>query len=383
MAPIGEQLREARERKGLDLERVADETNIAKRYLVALEAEDFGVFPGDPYAIGFLRNYAEFLGLPSDELAQAYKNMRIQEQPVPIQELIPKRGPSRLLIAGGAVALALAVAAILFVVLGGRKGGAKVEETGAHRSPVEYRMQGAPLEKRLYVGDAVLVEAGAEKYKLVVSRIDDAVTLDTPVGSSRLMLGEEGSIDLDKNNQPELKVLVSDLAKKDPGKGALLRFEYTSPEAAIKAASEAPVPAVAGSEAQATPAQPQPPAAPPAAVVSSAGGAKGVVLLEAGKSPYPFVVSVTFRGPAMFRYEIDRKDRDERYYRKGETITVNANNSVKLWASNAQSVKLTIQASGGKSADLDLGGAGEVAVKRIAWSQAEQGGWTLSASDVD
>ena len=42
-----------------------------------------------------------------------------------------------------------------------------------------------------------------------------------------------------------------------------------------------------------------------------------------------------------------------------------------------------MQASGGKSADLDMGGAGEVAVKRIAWSQAETGGWSLSAADVD
>ena len=68
MTPIGEQLRAARERKGLTLDRVADETNIAKRYLAGLEAEDFTVFPGDPYVIGFLRNYADYLGLASDEL---------------------------------------------------------------------------------------------------------------------------------------------------------------------------------------------------------------------------------------------------------------------------------------------------------------------------
>ncbi len=382
MTPIGEQLREARERRGLDLERVAEETNIARRYLTALEAEDFGVFPGDPYAIGFLRNYAEFLGLPSDELAQAYKNMRIQEQPVPIQELIPKRGPSRGLVAAIAAGGALVVALVLFLVLRGGSGEAEADE-GARHSPVEYRMEGAPLEKRLYVGDTILVAAGPERYKLAVSRIDDAVTLDTPAGPSRLMLGEEGTIDLDRNNQPELKVLVGDLAKKDPGKGALLKLEYASAEAANKAAAEAPAPAPGATPGQpaAAAAAPAPQAPEPQPAQAAAG--KGAVLFESPKTPYPFVVSVTFRGPCMFRYEIDRKDRDERYYRKGETITVNANNSVKLWASNAQSAKLTVQASGGKSADLDLGGAGEVAVKRIAWSQAETGGWSLAAADVD
>ncbi|HOX31287.1 MAG TPA: helix-turn-helix domain-containing protein [Spirochaetales bacterium] len=379
MTPIGEQLREARERKGLELDRVSEETNIARRYLAALEAEDFGVFPGDPYAIGFLRNYAEFLGLPSDELAQAYKNMRIQEQPVPIQELIPKRGPSPLVlgaaIGGGVLVLALA----LLLAFGGRKGGSE-EEALAHRAPAEYRLEGAALEKRLYAGDSIIASAGAEKYKLVISRIDDAVTLDSPSGSSRLMLGEEITVDLDKNNQPELKILVSDLAKKDPAKGALVRVEYASPEAANKAAAAAPTPAAPQAEVAAAEAPKPAPAPEPA---PAAAGAKGAVLFESSKSPYPFVVSVTFRGPCMFRYEIDRKDRDERYYRKGETITVNANNSVKLWASNAQSAKLTVQASGGKSADLDLGGPGEVAVKRIAWSQPEGGGWALSAAEVD
>ena len=95
------------------------------------------------------------------------------------------------------------------------------------------------------------------------------------------------------------------------------------------------------------------------------------------------MVSVAFRGSCLFRYEADKRDRDERYYRKGEALTVNASNSVKLWASNAQSTKLSILASGGKSSELYLGGAGEVAVKRLSWAQTEAGTWALSASDVD
>jgi cytoskeleton protein RodZ len=63
MTAIGEQLRAAREARGLSLDQVADDTNIAKRYLSAMEEENFSVFPGDPYIIGFLRNYAEYLGL--------------------------------------------------------------------------------------------------------------------------------------------------------------------------------------------------------------------------------------------------------------------------------------------------------------------------------
>jgi cytoskeletal protein RodZ len=393
MIPIGEQLRATRERKGLTLDRVADETNIAKRYLIGLETEDFSVFPGDPYVIGFIRNYADYLGLPSDDLVNAFKNIKIQEQPVPIQELIPQRGLSRLAIAGIVGGGVVLVAVVLAIALGGRKSEG-VEVATAHRQAVEYRVEGSAFEKRLFVGDSLLVAYGNDKYKLLVSRIDDAVTLETPAGASRLMLGEEGTIDLDRNNQSELKVLVSDLSKKDASKGAVIKVEYSSAEAALAAAAQAPTPsdpvataAAPGTQAAAAPATAAAAAAPaPAAPVAVAAAASGkpVLLFEAGKkTPYPFVVSVTFRGSCLFRYEVDKRDRDERYYRKGDTITVNAQNSIRLWASNAQSVKLTVQASGGKSADLDLGGAGEVAVKRIAWTQGDSGGWILGASEVD
>jgi len=368
MAPIGDQLRAARERKGLTLERVADETNIAKRYLAALEAEDFGVFPGDPYAIGFLRNYADYLGLSGDEMASAFKSMRIQEQPVPIEDLLPRRGPSRLAVFGAAIGAVAIAAVVLFVVIGGGRataGGGTI----AARAPAEYRIEGAPLEKRLYVGDALVIVFGSDSYKLLVSRIDDALTLETPVGASRLQLGEELSLDLNRDNQPDIELLVNDLAKKDPDKGALTRV---SPAGAAVVAEAAPAPAAA----------PETPGSAEAPPLQAAAG-KSVVIFEANKSPHPFVVSVTFRGSCLFRYEVDKRDRDERYYRKGETVTVNASNNIKLWASNAQSAKLSILASGGKSSELYIGGAGEVSVKRISWAQTETGTWALSASDVD
>lgn len=383
MTPIGEQLRSAREQKGLTLERVSDETNIARRYLTALESDDFAVFPGDTYIVGFIRNYADYLSLPSDELVASYRNMRIQEQPVPIEELISRRGPSKLLLAGVAGSAILVVIVLSFLLFRRNSPQPGVETTAIKPSaPMEYRVEGSPLEKRLYEGDTILVTAGKDRYKLRLSKIDDAVTIETPSGSVRLMLGEEGTIDLDRNNQPEIKVLVGDFAKKDPSRGAMLHIEYTSAEAALRASAEVPIPAqVTGDQSIGTVKDQQPPT-PPASQAAAQSGAK-TVLFEAGKSPYPFVISVTFRGACMFRYEVDRRDRDERYYRKGETITVSANNSVRLWASNAQSAKLTVQASGGKSADLELGGGGEVAVKRIAWSQTDSGSWNLSAVDVD
>jgi cytoskeletal protein RodZ len=65
---IGAMLTEAREARGITLEQAERETRIARRYLVALEQEDFAVFPAEVYARGFLRSYAGYLHLNPDDL---------------------------------------------------------------------------------------------------------------------------------------------------------------------------------------------------------------------------------------------------------------------------------------------------------------------------
>ena len=120
MTPIGEQLRAARERKGLTLDRVADETNIAKRYLAGLEAEDFTVFPGRslrhrlPAATTRTTSAS-----PSDDFVTTYKNMKIQEQPCRSRSSSRGAGPPLVhrRAIGGAV---LIVTIVLLAVLGGR-----------------------------------------------------------------------------------------------------------------------------------------------------------------------------------------------------------------------------------------------------------------------
>jgi hypothetical protein len=60
---IGSSLREARLRKGLDFLEVERATKIRAKYLRALEQERFDLLPSQTYVRGFLRSYADFLGL--------------------------------------------------------------------------------------------------------------------------------------------------------------------------------------------------------------------------------------------------------------------------------------------------------------------------------
>src|SRR5438093_13633078 len=72
MSRLGEQLRAQRERKGITLEQAAGDTRIREKFLKALEDGDYQALPGPVYTRGFLRNYAEYLDLETDELVMLY-----------------------------------------------------------------------------------------------------------------------------------------------------------------------------------------------------------------------------------------------------------------------------------------------------------------------
>ena len=82
MSQLGERLREARESQGISISQASVETRILQRYIVALEDGEFQHLPGDVYARGFLRNYAEYLNIPADELIDMYRHERGLSEPI-------------------------------------------------------------------------------------------------------------------------------------------------------------------------------------------------------------------------------------------------------------------------------------------------------------
>src|SRR5581483_11069090 len=74
MFEIGSSLKEARRRKGLDLAAASEATKIRVRHLQALEEEHFDVLPGQTYVRGFLKTYADFLGLDGQLYVDEYSS---------------------------------------------------------------------------------------------------------------------------------------------------------------------------------------------------------------------------------------------------------------------------------------------------------------------
>jgi hypothetical protein len=69
---IGSSLRAARERQGLGYPEIELATKIRSKYIRALEEEDFDAVPGDAYIRGFLRTYADYLGLDGEVYVDEY-----------------------------------------------------------------------------------------------------------------------------------------------------------------------------------------------------------------------------------------------------------------------------------------------------------------------
>jgi cytoskeletal protein RodZ len=71
-ASIGEQLRLAREERGIGLREICDQTRISVHYLEAIEANDFKRLPGGVFNRSFIKAYARYVGYDEREAIENY-----------------------------------------------------------------------------------------------------------------------------------------------------------------------------------------------------------------------------------------------------------------------------------------------------------------------
>jgi flagellar biosynthesis protein FlhG len=79
----GKRLREIRERMGIELNSVSKETKISTKMLESIEEERFEAVPAPVYLKGFLKAYAQFLGLDPQKVVEDYLNSMPPEKKKP------------------------------------------------------------------------------------------------------------------------------------------------------------------------------------------------------------------------------------------------------------------------------------------------------------
>jgi cytoskeleton protein RodZ len=152
---IGNSLRDARLRQHLDFPEAEQATKIRARYLRALEEEQFDTLPAETYVKGFLRAYAEYLGLDGQLYVDEYNSRYVvgDDEPVARPRRSAARRPERhvdsrvvLLTLGGIVAVV-----VLFILawkFGGSNNG-HIANLDNQKPPVTKKHRSVPVSAHL------------------------------------------------------------------------------------------------------------------------------------------------------------------------------------------------------------------------------------------
>lgn len=111
---VGADLRAARLRRGEDLRGIAGSLRIKREHLEALEEGRHDKLPARTYAIGFIRSYAEHLGLDPRHVVDRYKAELDALEQAAAELVFPKLDDNRRLPRGAAIIVAMVVAVGLF-----------------------------------------------------------------------------------------------------------------------------------------------------------------------------------------------------------------------------------------------------------------------------
>lgn len=362
MESYGAILRKAREEKNLDLNKISREISIEKRYLEGLENEDSGVFPGEAYLVGFLKNYSNYLELDTEFILKLYHNKIIQESPLP-EGLYERKSSKNVLLFLIPIAIfCVIVVSVSVLLIMKKKTYTETEVVISENSKTnQYEIGSEKFIKRVYKGDQLLIPTENDgKIVLTVRDTLSSFGIDTPSGIFYIDLAEESELDIDGDSISDMIVYVSDISSTDEKRGAeinvLLR---NSANNKIVAAEVQDIPFVSEIKTK----------------------RPFKVILEDNRA-YPFTLNASFRGPCLFRDKVDNANSVETYFNRGEVFTATPKNGIRLWISNNNVVKKTIIADS-RSFDLDIGVAGQIMVEDIKWIKDTDGKYKLVVIELD
>jgi len=93
---LGEFLRRERELRHIDLGEVAEATRISRRYLEAIEEDQYDRLPGEAFVRGFIRSYVKYIGLDPAATMLMYERARSTQESTPARmvRMPPRRRAS-------------------------------------------------------------------------------------------------------------------------------------------------------------------------------------------------------------------------------------------------------------------------------------------------
>ncbi len=370
MNQLGPIFRQARNESGKTIDDAVRETKIAKKYLLAIENEDFSIFPGETYLIGFLRNYAQFLGLDPDDMVHKYRDYKIQEQPAPIEQLTAKpRGIRRSLLM--VLVVLIVTSATLYFVFSGRRDRqfreqeivdqAKKEEQKPEKPKGEaFVFDEEEVIRDFWEGEIIEIAWGDRVYRISIDGIKDSLAFSVGDIPFSLSTDERVEIDFNRDGRKDLLMRVNRLNEGmvNLTLRKLFRIDRSLDEAVASEGRR--------EEGDASPAGRLTPE-----VVIIREGEKLESIPVAPGSGFEIVSSYEIAeisstaealGTSYLAFIPDQGAKMESLLRIGETVSVTAENELKVMAANARGIQLKVN-----QVPVNLGKDGAVVSKVIRW----------------
>ena len=368
MEAIGAKLSNAREEKGVSVEQAARDTHIAKRFIEAMEREAFEEFPGEAYLLGFLRNYAGYLGLNSEEVVTLYHNIRLQEQPAPIDELLdrkPKTGVLRRVLLIAAVLVLIGGVAALFVTgvvrLPDFQRDNQSQPAADAASSAVIVLEEQFIERRFTEGDRVAVPVGQAQALLEFLSIGERLSVGSEAGIVQVGLGEERVLDLTGEGSGDVRLVVRQIYADDDPPAVVARLDRVV-EGGIQGTDAPRAGTMTDDDVTDL----------GTGMTNVPDRERSAVVVGEFPTLQEYFIEADFRGLTMFRWQADDQEREERYLQNGDRMRTSVRDVVRVWASNAGNVRLRVAGN-----PVDLGDQGEVVAAVIRWRQGADGGYLL------
>lgn len=370
MEELGTYLKEVRLSLNLSIDKVVEETHIIKKFIEAIESEQFNAFPGEAYLKGFLRTYSEYLGLDPEDVVRRYERIKLAESPTPMEQLIPKpRFDFRplLLIAFIVLIAGFAIWGIVAISLNVSKNIAnadsrkdkkvttttvnlkKEEIKNVKKEETVFSFTEKEKELTLKKNDIVEFDVGGEKIPLNVKEINPTVVIADGKGKEYFLIkGYQQRLDLNGDNSNDVEIVLNSW----DNKVANINFKTNLFE---------------------TP--------------KGDGASNTVVNLQGDNAEFigkrTLIEEINFdinvQNETFLRYKNDDLDEVEGYQKAGTIINIKAQKNVILWFSNAGAVTLNFKTFG---KTLSPGDVGKIEVKNIKWVQNSLGEYELHISNL-
>jgi cytoskeleton protein RodZ len=234
----GYRLRQARERKGLDIGEVSDRLHLPPRLVSAIENDDYADLPGTVFTQGYLRNYARLVDESPDEILTMFTAVRPRDEYKPAlrQFQLPMKA-NQVNSSHGLVKTMtwLVIIALLILLIVWWRGYIKLAVPMLGEDEVTDTMAGDENGRTLSLPAAPMAEPGSRE---VAGPEEDGLTGAEEARPDAMASGESAS-------REAIPLVANDNADDEPAEARTAAVEPVSP-----AAGEEGMPAGAGAAAQ-------------------------------------------------------------------------------------------------------------------------------------